>query len=115
MPKKQIDQEDPNSPFVYVKLYISLGDADDRIEGVLVAPRNEWEADFKKFQDSLKGARSTKEIEHYDGYGFVVKPSDWTVKSATTEEAEVLQKFIGRDFSFKWPSEFIDIEDVYYG
>jgi hypothetical protein len=108
-------QEDTNKPFVYVKLYITLGDADDSIEGVIVVPRDEWEADLKKFKDSLKGARSTKEIEHYDGYGFTVKPSDWEVKYASVEEAEVLKRFLGTDFSFKWPSEFINIEDVYYG
>lgn len=108
MPKSQPVQEDPNSPFVYVDLYIMLGDADDSIEGVAILPRADWEADMELFKQSLGGRRESNEREHHNGYSYFVSPGDWTVKSCTAEEAATLKKFIGEDHSFRWPSDFIE-------
>lgn len=105
MPKQKLVQEDPNSEFVYVELYIMLGDADGSIKGHVVAPRAKWEQDVKDFME-ITGGLATREDEHFGEYE--VTMNDYTVKSCTAEEAKTLEKFMKKDYSFRWPSEFAE-------
>ena len=103
------DIQDPDKTFVYVKLYIMLGDADGSIKGAVVTPRLEWEADLALFQEYLDDAGISESTEReYSGYSYNVKPSNWKIQYATPEEAAVLSKFLGTDSGFRWPSEFVD-------
>jgi hypothetical protein len=100
---------DPNSEFVFVSLYIMLGDADSSITGTAVLSRKEWETNVEKFEKFLETkdlAHVTRESEFFGEYE--VNMECYTVKSCTAEEAETLKKFLKEDYGFRFPSEFID-------
>lgn len=105
MPKTKPAQEDPTSEFVYVELYIMLGDADGSIKGHVVASRADWEQDVKGFIEATDGF-ATREDEHFGEYE--VTMDNYTVKSCTAEEAATLEKFMKKDYGFRWPSEFAE-------
>lgn len=104
--KQQIDMK--NSEFVFVILYIMLGDADGSIDGCRVLLREDWEKDVKVFKEHLS-KHGLSEVEGDSEWGiYSVDMSNYTVKACSSEEAKILKKFIGESQGdFRLPSEFI--------
>lgn len=92
---------------LFVSLYITLGDADGSIEGQRIISKEDWEKDVAVFQDHL-ASRKGKPLYHESVWGdYMVDMTDYTVKSCTAAEAEVIEKFFGRESGdFRLPSEF---------
>lgn len=104
-----MSNQDSDKTFVYVEFYVMLGDDDDSIEGAVVATRKKWEKELARFKRILEDAGLTEtEEREYKNWPYTVSPENWTVQYATAEEAKVLKKFLGEDYGFRWPSEFVD-------
>jgi hypothetical protein len=101
----QDQDSDSDKPFVYVDLYIMLGDADGSIRGQRVIPRAKWEQEVKDFME-FTGGSATREDEHFGEYEVTL--DNYKVKGCTAEEAKTLEKFLKKDYGFRWPSEFVD-------
>jgi hypothetical protein len=97
-----------DSKFVFVDLYIMLGDADGSIEGCRVLSREDWEKEVEVFNGYLS-KEELSEVEGDSEWGtYYLNMENYKVKPCSAEEAKVLKKFLGSSQGdFRLPSEFI--------
>ena len=97
-----------NTKFVFVNLYIMLGDADGSIDGCRVMSRKGWDKDVEEFNKYLL-EEEVDEVEGESEFGtYTVSMENYEVKPCTAEEAKLLEKFLGTiQGDFRLPTEFI--------
>jgi hypothetical protein len=99
--------------YVFVELYIMLGDMDSSVDGTLITTKEEWEKDLAAFKAHLeaKGISCIEDEDEFFGI-YEIDPEAWTVTECTKTEAKVLTKFIGEvSGGFRWPTEYLDLEE----
>lgn len=106
----------PSDPaYVFVELYVMLGDADGSIEGFAVLTKEKWEANIAKFEKNLaKKGISQAEVDTEWGLA-EVDLENYEVKPCTSEEMATLQKFLPssddhflvESGNFKLPTDFL--------
>lgn len=97
------------TPYVFVSLYIMLGDADGSIRGTAVVPTEQWFRKIAKFKQYL-AKRGTEHVTRtHDQFGeYHVTANAWTIQPCTKDEAETLIKFCGKSSrEFVGPTDFV--------
>lgn len=105
--------ENTQDQYVFVRLYVMLGDADDSIEGHSIYLREEWDKRCKIFTDVLREHNMDSVYDEYNDYGFELNLDNYEVIGCSKNEMETINKFfkdIGRFFD---PVDFLIEKDLY--
>jgi hypothetical protein len=103
---------DKEEEFVFVSLYVMLGDADSSIDGFAVLLKSDWEEEVSEFKKYLEKKKvEYLELEDYTYGTYDVNLDKYLVKPCTKEERAVFKEFFGKEISygdFRLPLEFIE-------
>jgi hypothetical protein len=96
--------------YVFVHLFISLGDADSQIEEHAIIQKEIWEKEAKKFTDYLmeKGLDYIElDSDYFGSYQFNL--DCYEIMPCTFEEKQVIEKFFGEsDTIMIFPMEYVN-------
>lgn len=95
-------------PYVYVKLFVMLGDCDGSIKGTKIFPTKEWKKEINALKNHLKNiGKDSIEIYDNDLNGSLGLDS-YTVFPCSQQDLETLKKFqLDNDYGFRNPTDFI--------